>query len=38
LPLRLFRQNPQILRVLQDAYRAVIVDEAQDLVRRIISC
>jgi len=31
LPLRLFRQDERALRVLQDAFRWVIVDECQDL-------
>src|ERR671926_275592 len=31
LPLRLFRQDEHALRVLQDAFRWVIVDEYQDL-------
>jgi DNA helicase II / ATP-dependent DNA helicase PcrA len=31
LPLRLFRRNEQVLHVLQDAYRVVVVDEGQDL-------
>jgi DNA helicase-2/ATP-dependent DNA helicase PcrA len=33
LPLRLFRQDERALRVLQDAFRWVIVDECQDLDR-----
>jgi superfamily I DNA/RNA helicase len=38
LPLRLFRADERIRRVLQDAYRWLLADEAQDMVRRIISC
>jgi DNA helicase-2/ATP-dependent DNA helicase PcrA len=31
LPLRLFATHPQALRVLQDGYRAILCDEAQDI-------
>ena len=36
-PLRLLREDAQVRHVLQSAYRWVVVDEIQDLVRRIIS-